>query len=145
MRVRVQVRLKVPACYPCHCLGGVLGLFLIVALVLVPCHRQCLSSSTHPTLPNLQAGACSSGSGWRVLSSWFASLSPIVSFCHCSIVGPLSPRSFLPSHCFVLHLFPPHEQLLAPVVLGAGVVVVVVPASLWFWGCPVVIVVSSTI
>ena len=44
----------------------------------------------------------------------FASLYPVVSFCH----------SFVPSHCSELHLFPPHKQLLVAVVLGAGVVAV---------------------
>ena len=41
---------------------------------------------------------------------------------------PLSPRSLLPSRCFEVHPFPPREQLLAAVVLGAEVVVV--PLSL---------------
>ena len=95
-------------------------------IVIGACH--------HPlTLPNLQAGACSGGSGWRVLSGWFASSSPVISFCRCSIVGPLSPCSFLPSRCFELHPFPHREPLLAPVVLGAEVVVV--PASLWPGAC----------
>ena len=37
---------------------------------------------------------------------------------------PLSPQSLLLSHCFEVNLFPPHEQLLTVVVLGAEVVVV---------------------
>ena len=73
------------------------------------------SSSSVPavihSLPNLQAGACSGGSGRGVSSASFASSSPVV-------------RS---SCCFELHPFPPREQLLAAVVLGADLVVV--PAS----------------
>ena len=60
------------------------------------------------SLPNLQAGACSGGSGQGVSSTSFASSSPIV-------------RS---SCCFELHLFPPHKQLLMAVVLCADLVVV---------------------
>ena len=37
---------------------------------------------------------------------------------------------------------PPCEQLLAAVVLGAEVVVVL--ASSQFWGCPIIVIVSST-
>jgi hypothetical protein len=51
----------------------------------------------------------------------FASSYPIVLFCHCSVPGPCRPRhSFAPFCGFELHPFPPHEQLLAVVVLGAG-------------------------
>jgi hypothetical protein len=51
----------------------------------------------------------------------FASSYPVVLFHHCSIPGPCCPHcSFVLSHGFELHLFPPCEQLLMAVVLGAG-------------------------
>ena len=54
--------------------------------------------------------------------------------CHCHRCRPPPCWSWawpwcslsLPSHCFELHLFPPHKQLLTVVVLGAEVLVVLI-------------------